>query len=102
MYNYVTQNTMMILGNLGMLAFIVSVIVQLTKELVKKIPTQLYTMLIAIFISFADYFCNVPSHTIDGIFMTLVSGFMVAYISMYGWETFNDLYLRYKRGWYRD
>ena len=68
------------------------------KELVKKIPTQLYTMLIAIFISFADYFCNVPSHTIDGIFMTLVSGFIVAYISMYGWETFNVLYLRYKRG----
>jgi cell shape-determining protein MreD len=87
----------------ALLAFIVSLITETIKNLafLKKIPTNLVVLTIAIIISLITYFaaasyCNYKI-TWYGIIGSFLGGFVVNYISTYGWEKFNALYLRYQR-----
>lgn len=93
--------TLTMLAILGILAFFVSLITEMTKELVgiKKIPTKLYAMLVSLVVTLSLFFVYVSyTHIIFYwyyIIVCIFAAFVVAYISIYGWETFNELWKRF-------
>lgn len=88
-------NASTILGALGAMAAIVNIIVELTKAIIpKKIPTQLVTLIVSLIvcIAFIFIFYEIGIKTIIfGIFMSPV----VAFISMNGYDTFQNLWKRF-------
>lgn len=92
-----------ILTALGLLAFVVSLVVEITKELpgIVKIPTKLWTMVISfvlcvlLYLAVASYFAW--AITWYFIFAVIVASFIVSFIATYGWDSFNELYKRFKK-----
>lgn len=97
MLNLIVQNSMALLAALGLLAFMVNIITELTKDIgsIKKIPTKLYVIIVSIIVNFLSLVvCNRIESKAINIFYFIVAflaSFVVAYISMYGWDTFNEL-----------
>jgi len=92
-----------ILTALGLLAFVVSLVVEVTKELpgIINVPTKLWTMIVSLVISLLLYFA-VASYFVWAItwyfvFAVIIASFMVSFIATYGWESFNELYNRFKK-----
>ena len=86
---------------IGFLAFIVSSIVEVIKNVgvLSKIPTDVVVIILSLvgtmvaFLGWADY---------TGVTLVwywyagaLVTGFLVAFVAMYGWEKFNELWKRF-------
>lgn len=102
--NVLFQNSILILGVLGVLAFITNIIVEMTKELdpIKKMPTKLYAIIIAAFVNLiclmicCEYKCI--TITVSSVILALVASFIVAFISTYGWESFDELKNRFIKG----
>jgi hypothetical protein len=96
-------NMTLVLGVLGVLAFAVELIVELTKELpgIKSIPTQLYAIIVSLIVCILALFIYAAYATITVLWyyiaLAVFMGFVVSYISMYGWDTLNKLYSRYKK-----
>lgn len=92
-----------LLTTLGILALLVSVITQVTKELkfLRKIPTSLQVTVTSIAITEIAYFANASYNKIPiewyCIAGALVGGFVVAFIAMFGWEKLSDLYGRFRK-----
>ena len=103
MYDFIVANTLLILGILGFLAFLVEVIVQMTKELpgIVKMPTKLYVIIVSVVICVLSLFVFGAWQAIAVLWhyvvLAVIGGFVVAYISMYGWDTVKELYDRYKK-----
>lgn len=85
------------LAGLGVIAFVVSVIVQMTKGIkpINKVPTELYVIIVSMIVSF----CNLA---IEGTVLTLAVGcatfinaFLIAFISIYGYKEFLSMYDRF-------
>ena len=92
-----------ILMLVGLLAFAVSVVVEVTKNLgfMKKIPTDLIVILLSMIFTvglFFAYMCyaNVAFEWYM-LFGAIVASFFVAFICMYGWEKITGLYTRFKK-----
>lgn len=85
---------------LGLLAFTVNIIVELTKDLkyIKDVPTKLYTILISLIINISYLIISKIQINISNILVALIGAFFVAFISIYGWETFDDLKDRFEKG----
>ena len=87
----------------GILAFIVSIIIEVIKNIgpMKKVPTQLVTIIISIvictvgYIAYASY-SKMPL-TWYYIFAAFISSFIVAYVSMFGFDTLKELYERFHK-----
>lgn len=85
------------------LAFLVSLITETIKNLgfLKKIPTNLVVLGLSIAISIIAYIAAAShcEYRIKwyGIVGCILGGFIVNYVSTYGWEKFNGLYLRYQK-----
>lgn len=96
-------NMTLVLGVLGVLAFAVELIVELTKALpgIKNMPTQLYAIIVSMIVCILALFIYAAYAKITVLWYYIVlavfMGFVVAYISIYGWETINKLYSRYKK-----
>lgn len=88
------------LGSIAGVAFVTMIIVQMVKDvtLVKKIPTKLVAIIVAMLVNFAVLAIEGTILTAGVICYTILSGFIVAYISMYGFDTFKDLYARFTNG----
>lgn len=103
MFDLLAQNATAIIGILGALAFMVVVMVELTKELplVKKVPTKLWTIIVSMLVCIAAvviYFAfTAASLYWYYIALAFFGAFIVAYIAMYGWENAKDLYDRFKK-----
>lgn len=88
---------------IGTLAFVVSVITQVTKELwfLSKIPTSLQVIVLSIILTVFSYFAYVSAYQIEiqwyMIIGSVIIGFIVAFISMFGWEKLSSLYMRFKK-----
>jgi cell shape-determining protein MreD len=86
----------------AIMAFIVSLITEVIKNLgfLKKVPTNLVVLVLSIILSVLTYLA--AASILDfkvywyGIIGSFLGGFVVNYISTYGWEKFNVLYLRYQ------
>lgn len=96
------QNTTIITGVLSALAFVITIIVELTKELplIKRIPTKLWTITISIIVCITAVIVYVAITAIKFqwyyIALTFLAAFIVAYIAMYGWKNTKELYDRFK------
>lgn len=88
-------------GILGIAAFLVSVIVEVTKKIkpFSLIPTQLWCMIVALVVCIAAYlgYCAYSGIAVVWYFLAcaIMAGFIAAYIAMYGWDTMKSLYDRF-------
>lgn len=89
---------MLELGSVAVLALIVNIIVELTKDIgvINKIPTQLYAIVISLFVNFISLGALGTLVTIQVVCITILSSFIVAYMSMYSYDTLIGLYDRFK------
>lgn len=87
----------------GVLAFLVSVIVEVTKSLplLRDIPTDLEVFIVSIGLTLGVLFAYV---SIEQVAMTwylvalaVIAGFIVSFIAMYGWEKLSELWDRFKK-----
>ena len=96
-----TTGSVSVLGVLGILAFAVSLIVQMTKELpgLSKIPTQLYAIIVSLVVNVAALYvyANYTGIAIANYYIVLAvfASFVVSYVSINGWDTLNQLYVRF-------
>ena len=87
----------------GILAFVVSVIVEVTKNLpgLKGIPTDLEVIVLAIVLTMLAFFAYMSymQLVITWYFVVgaIIAGFFVAFIAMYGWSKLTELYSRFKQ-----
>lgn len=84
------------LGMIGILAAIVSIITEVLKKIVPRgFSTKVLVMIISLVItlSFALIFCTIDAKI---IVFGVIGSFVVAFISMYGWDTFKEIVTRYK------
>lgn len=103
MTDLIVQFSISILGMIGVLALIVTIITEMTKDIYKicNIPTKLYVIIVSMVVNIMCliiYGDNVDS-SIDASYYLLafMSSFVVAYISTYGWESFDELRKRFMR-----
>lgn len=93
-----------ILAVIGALAFIVSVITQVFKGVgvLAKIPTDILVLVLSIGITVTAFvaYMQYIQHTIIWymILAAILAGFLVAFVAMYGWEKFAELWSRFKKG----
>lgn len=83
-----------LLTNLASIVLLVNIIVQITKDLkpIKKIPTQLYTIILSILINIFTTYSNQTMCPNPIIYInSILEGFIIAYICMYGYDTFYEL-----------
>lgn len=84
------------LGVVGILAAVVSIITEILKKILpSKFPTKALVMVISLIVSivFVLTFCEISAKI---IILAITGSFIIAFISMYGWDTFKELIDRYK------
>ena len=88
---------------LGILAFVVSCIVEVVKELpiLKRVPTSVVVVVVSVLLcptamlALACYYKLVITWYM--VFASFIASFVVALVSMSGWERVNELYKRMKK-----
>ena len=96
-------NMTTILAIIGALAFMVSVITQVFKGVgvLAKIPTDILVfglsigMTVTAFVAYMQYIQQTILWYM--ILAAILAGFLVAFVAMYGWEKFAELWNRFKR-----
>ena len=92
-----TKKTKLHIDILGALAFDVYIIVEVLKEHtgIKKIPTKLFVIIISFIVTVVALFVYSAMQGITVLWYYVVlavfAAFVVAYISMYGWDTLKEL-----------
>lgn len=84
------------LGIVGGLAFLVSLITQVLKNIVpKKFPTKILVIIISLILTelFVIIFGGI---TLLNIVFGAIGSFIVGFIAMYGWDNAKELYNRYR------
>lgn len=96
-----TNDIGVLLGVVMVIAFAVNIIVQLTKGFI-KIPTKLWCIIVSASVMCAVMLSGVSLGIIKlslWLFMLcLIGSFVIAYIAMYGFDTFKDLWQRFREG----
>lgn len=99
--NEIINNTSGLGGILVVSAFIVSIIVQLTKGIV-PLPTKAWviivshiTVILALTIAISFELVKI---TVGNALLCFLGSFLVAYVAMYGFDTFKDLWNRLVNG----
>ncbi len=96
-------SSMEVMGILSMLACLVSVIVQVLKDIpvFKKLPTKAMVIVVSFVVTIVMMFVYTSYAHIAVLWYYIVlaifASFMVAYIAMYGWETLKELKDRYTK-----
>lgn len=87
-----------LLGTVGGLAFIVSLITEVLKSwLPKKFPTKLLVMIVSLILTIGFVLLFGGVSVINGVYGA-VGSFIVSFVSMYGWDSFKELYNRFRYG----
>lgn len=97
-------NMTILLGVIGILAFTVSVVVQVFKgvSVLKKIPTDILVFVLSIgltvtaFVAYMQYVQQTILWYM--IIASILAGLLVAFVAMYGWEKVSELWKRFYRG----
>lgn len=92
-----------VLAIIGVLAFLVSAITQVIKGVgvFSKIPTDILVLVLSIgitvtaFIAYMQYIQQAILWYM--ILAAIMAGFLVAFVSMYGWEKLSELWKRFKK-----
>lgn len=97
-------NMTLLLGVIGILAFAVSIVVQVFKgvSVLKKIPTDILVFVLSIGLTVATFvaYMQYVQQTILWymIIAAILAGLLVAFVAMYGWEKVSELWKRFYRG----
>lgn len=97
-------NMTLLLGVIGILAFTVSIVVQVFKgvSVLKKIPTDILVFVLSIgltvtaFVAYMQYVQQTILWYM--IIAAILAGLLVAFVAMYGWEKVSELWKRFYRG----
>jgi hypothetical protein len=98
-----TNNLAIIMAIIGLAAFLVSVITEVTKGIgfLKRIPTDVQVIVLSVMVCLVAYFAYVSYFIIEiqwyFIAGCLVVAFIVAFVAMYGWEKLSSLYKRFAK-----
>ena len=92
-----------ILAVIGALAFMVSIITQVFKGVgvLSKIPTDILVFVLSIgltviaFVAYMQYIQQVILWYM--VLASIMAGFIVAFVAMYGWEKFSELWKRFNK-----
>lgn len=87
------DSTLGIIGTLT--AFNIIVVEVLKNVLPKKIPTKIVAMISAVVIVLG-YVCIFNTITLKTVALGILGSFVVAFISMYGFDSFKDVFERLK------
>ncbi|MEE1076500.1 MAG: ribonuclease [Acutalibacteraceae bacterium] len=85
---------------IGGLAFVVSLITQIVKEIpiLSKIPTSLVVLSLSVAITSGAYIAYAQYNYMQihwyMIAASIIAGFFVAFVAMFGWEKISDIYSR--------
>ena len=92
-------DTTVISGALAAIAFLITIIVQVTKDVI-PIPTKAWVILVSVITTISLYIAGVCLSIIElnlaYIILAILSAFISAYVAMYGFDTFRELYNRFK------
>ena len=100
MSNIITDG-IAVISVIGTIAFIVSLIVELTKKIkpFSLIPTQLWCIIVSAVLCVTGYIAYSIYAGLPLIWYlagdAFIASFIVAYIAMYGWDILKALYDRY-------
>lgn len=100
---WIFNNVSIIIAAIGIIAAIVSIITELTKDIgfLAKIPTVLQVIVLSVVFWVVLYFAAISANYIVfqwyTLFAALVAGIITAYVSSYGWEKLTDAFKRYKK-----
>jgi len=90
-----------ILGIVMAVAFLVNIIVQLTKGFI-PVPTKLWCIIVSIVVMMAVLYAGISFCLIEPCSASIIFGifgsFIVAFIAMYGFDTFKELWERFMKG----
>lgn len=92
-----------LLAVIGALAFIVSIITQVFKgvSVLSKVPTDILVFVLSIgltviaFVAYMQYIQQIIVWYM--IIAAIMAGFIVAFVAMYGWEKFSELWKRFNK-----
>lgn len=92
-----------LLAVVGALAFMVSIITQVFKGVgvLSKVPTDILVFVLSIgltviaFVAYMQYIQQVIIWYM--IIAAIMAGFVVAFVAMYGWEKFSELWKRFNK-----
>jgi len=100
--NWMIENITIMLLIIGGLAFLVSLITEVTKNIrfLQKIPTDLQVIMLSMALCLLSYFAYVSYANLIVIWYLVIGAiilaFIVSFIAMYGWTKFNELWNRFK------
>lgn len=92
-----------LLAVVGALAFIVSIITQVFKgvSVLSKVPTDILVFVLSIgltviaFVAYMQYIEQIIVWYM--VIAAIMAGFIVAFVAMYGWEKFSELWKRFNK-----
>ena len=93
----ISEYSFAVVGILGALAFMVSLITELLKDMpgIKKMPTKAFVILVSLVVTVAAlliYAAYVNAVLLwYYVALAVFAAFIVAYIAMYGWDTVKEL-----------
>lgn len=97
----ITNNIGSVLGIVMVLAFTVNIIVQITKEYI-LIPTKLWCIIVSAALIIGCVLSLMAigyiKFSVFAILLGIVGSFIIAFIAMYGFDTFKELWERFKKG----
>lgn len=96
------DNLVTLLAAIGSLALIVSIITEVTKDvaIIHKIPTDIKVLVLSLTLTLVSYFAYISYSGTAIIWYyvvaTIITGFIVAYVVLYGWNKLVDLYKKFR------
>lgn len=91
-----------VLGLVGILAAATAIIVEVLKAVLpKSFPTKILAMIVS-FIVVLAYTIMFGTITVTSIIMAIFGGFVVAFISMFGFDQFKEIINRFTGGETKD
>lgn len=93
-----------LMGAVGAIAFVVSVITQVLKGVkpLDKLPTDILVFILSIVLTLVAFFAYASYVELTILWYYIVgaviTGFIVAFVAMYGWTKLKELWDRFKIG----
>ena len=101
--NVILQNGAVVLTIIGILATFVTIVTEFTKTwgFLDRIPTSLQVLAVSMLVSVLSVVIYVQMQEAEMIWYYIVGaivlGWIVAYVSMYGWEKLTEMWGRFKK-----
>ena len=101
--NVILQNGAVILTIIGILATFVTIVTEFTKTwgFLDRIPTSLQVLAVSMLVSVLSVVIYVQMQKAEMVWYYIVGaivlGWIVAYVSMYGWEKLTEMWGRFKK-----